>query len=209
VADKDSSIVSATKATLLGGAIFLIPGFLAVFVLGKVFGALKSLALALGPKLGIATWLGGALLDVVAIAAVVLVCFFAGLLARRAAAQRMRARLDQLLLGSFPGYAFVKGMAENMQHTQEIAGTFLPVLVSFDDNRQLAFETGRLPGGTVSVYVPGAPNPWSGGVFFMNADRVRKLPITIPEALKVIRALGRGSDALAAEILALESGQPR
>jgi uncharacterized membrane protein len=80
----------------------------------------------------------------------------------------------------------------------------VPVLARFDDFCQLAFETGRTPGGT--VYLPGAPNPWSGCLVFVDAERVRKLPASATEALKVIRALGRGSEALAAELSAVQHG---
>ena len=59
MAGSNSSILVAAKATLLGGIVFLIPGFLAVFVLAKVFGMLKSLAVAVGPRFGIASALGG------------------------------------------------------------------------------------------------------------------------------------------------------
>jgi uncharacterized membrane protein len=208
VAGNNSSIGGAVKATLVGGVIFLIPGFLAVFVLGKVFGMLKAVAVAIGPRLGVASWLGGALLDVVAIAAIVLVCMLAGLVARRASAQRMRSKLDQALLGSFPGYAFVKGLAENIQQSEEIAGSFVPVLVRFDDSWQVAFETDRVPEGIAAVYMPGAPNPWSGSVVFVETERIRKLPVSVTEALKVIRTLGRGSETLGAELRAVhQSGQ--
>lgn len=207
MAEKNSSVVTAAKATLIGGAVFLIPGFLAVFVLGKVFNMLRSLAVALGPRLGIASWLGGVALDVAAITAVVLVCLLAGLIARRASAQRMRTKVDQVLLGSFPGYAFVKGLADNIQQSEEIANSFVPVLVNSGDTWQMAFETDRVQGGIVAVYLPGAPNPWSGSVAFVLAERVRKLPISVTQALKVIRALGRGSEALAAELRTLQAGQ--
>ena len=199
-----SSIMTAAKATLIGGIVFLIPAFLAFFVLGKVFNMLKSLAKALGARLGITGPLGGVLLDVAAIVVVLLVCLLAGLLARRANAQRLRNKLDQILLGSFPGYAFVKSLAENMQHGQELAPSFVPVLVRFDDFWQVAFETDRLPGGIVALYLPGAPNPWSGSVVFVVAEHVRKLQVPVTEALKMIRALGRDSEALTAEIRALQ-----
>ncbi len=146
------------------------------------------------------------MLDLGAIAAVVLVCFLGGLVARRATAQRMRTKVDQLLLGSFPGYAFVKGLAENMQQSEEIASSFVPVLVKFGDFSQVAFETGRMPGGVVAIYLPGAPNPWSGNVVFVLTERVKKLPVSITEALKIIRALGRGSEPLAAELRSLQAG---
>jgi hypothetical protein len=69
---------------------------------------------------------------------------------------------------------------------------FLPVWVRFDDCRQVTFETGCLPGGIVALYLASEPNPWSGSVVFMLAKRVTRLPM-------MIRALGIGSDALAAE----------
>ena len=43
--------------------VFLIPAFLAFFVLAKAFNMLKSLADALGSRLGISGVLGGALLE--------------------------------------------------------------------------------------------------------------------------------------------------
>ena len=46
-------------------------------------------------------------------------------MARRATAQRLRTKVDQVLLGSFPGYAFVKGLMGNMQQSQEVATSFV------------------------------------------------------------------------------------
>ena len=198
-----SSLFDAVKTTVVGGAVFLIPGFLAVWVLVKIFALLKQLANSLGPKLGIATVLGGVVLDVVVIAAVVAICFLAGLIAQRATAQRMRNKVDNVLLGSFPGYAFVKGLAENIQQSEAAASSFIPVLVTMDDCSQVAFETDRIEGGAVAVYLPGAPNPWSGNVIFVRPDQVKTLPVSVPEALKILRTLGRGSEALTAAHRAL------
>jgi uncharacterized membrane protein len=200
IVNKKSSIMTAAKDTLTGGVVFLIPAFLVFFVLAKAFNILKSLADALGSRLGIAGPAVGLLLEMAAIAVILMVCFLAGLVARRATARRLRNKVDEMLLGNVPGYAFVKGLAENMQHSQEISTSFVPVLVRFDDFWQVAFETGRLPGDIVSLYLPGAPNPWSGAAVFAVADRVKRLPVPVTDALKMIRALGRGSETVAAEI---------
>ncbi len=56
--DNRSSILAAAKSTLIGGAIFLIPGCIVFFVLAKAFTVLRSLAAALGSRLGIAGPLG-------------------------------------------------------------------------------------------------------------------------------------------------------
>ena len=66
-------------------------------------------------------------------------------------------------------------------------------MVQFDDHVQMAFETERLPNGRVAAYLPGAPNPWSGTVVFVSNDRVKPLSISLPEALRNIRTLGKGS----------------
>jgi uncharacterized membrane protein len=164
---------------------------------------LRSVATALGQRLGVEGALAAVLLDVAAIAVVLLICFLAGLIARRATAQRLRTKVDELLLNTFPGYAFVKGLAENIHNSEQIASSFVPVIVSFGDYWQLAFETSRMAGGVVAIYLPGAPNPWSGSVVLVLAEQVRGLQISVSEAVKLIRTLGRGSEALAMEIPSL------
>jgi uncharacterized membrane protein len=205
--EKTSSLVDAARATLIGGVVFLIPGFIVFFVLNKVFNLLKTFGAALGSWLGIELPMGGALLDLAAIVVVMLICFLAGLLASRGSARRLRAKLDQLLLGSFPGYAFVKGLAESMQHSQEMASSFIPVLLQSDDTWQMAFETDRMPHGLVAIYLPGAPNPWSGSVIYVPPERVKPLGITLAESIQVIGALGRGSEQLASELRTHQYGK--
>ena len=134
-----------------------------MFVIGKVFSMLRSVARAIGPRLGITGPLGGGvILDVVVIAILAGVCFLAGLIARQAAAQRLRTRLDHFLPASFPGYAFVKGMAENMQQRQEIGNSFIPVLLTFGEFSQVAFEN-RTRAGRRSCRLPaGSAQPLVG-----------------------------------------------
>ena len=181
------------KSTVIRGFVFLVPAIIVVVALGKLIGALKVMAKGLAPFFGIETMVGGLMLDILTFALIILLCFVAGLLAKRATAKRVREKIDTYLLHSFPGYAFIKGIVENLRQTEEIAETFLPVLVWFDDNVQIAFETQRLPGDKVAVYLPGAPNPWSGSVVYVTSERVKPLPLTLPEAVRNIRSLGKGS----------------
>jgi uncharacterized membrane protein len=181
------------KTTAIGGFVFLIPAVIVFIALGKLIGGLKTFAKALAPVFGIETSLGGFVLDIAAFAVTVLICFAAGLLARRAAAKRVREKLDRSLLNFIPGYAFVKGFADNLRHTEEISASLVPVMVRFDDYVQMAFETERLPNGNVAVYLPGAPNPWSGSVVFVSNERIKPLSISLPDALRNIRTLGKGS----------------
>jgi len=139
------------KTTAIGGFVFLIPAVIVVIALGKLIGGLKTLAKALSPIFGGESSFGGFVLDIVALAVAVLLCFAAGLLARRAAAKQVRERLDRSLLNFIPGYAFIKGFADNLRQTEEISGSFVPIMVRFDDYVQMAFETERLPNGKVAL----------------------------------------------------------
>jgi hypothetical protein len=42
----------------------------------------------------------------------------------------MRTKVDQVLLGSFPGYPIVKSLADNMQQSEDSANSFVPVLLN-------------------------------------------------------------------------------
>jgi len=182
------------KTTVVGGFVFLVPAIIVVIALGKLIGALKAMANALAPFFGIQSFGGGLVLDILAFSVTVLLCFAAGLLAKRATAKRIRERVDTTLLNSFPGYALIKSFAENLRQTEELAGSFLPVLVQFGDYARIAFETQRERDGKVAVYLPGAPNPWSGTIVYVSNEKVKRLPMTLAEALRNIRSLGKGSD---------------
>lgn len=179
------------KTTIIGGLVFMVPVVILVFIVGKAFGIMRTVAAPL--KAYIPTgYIGGiAVANLLILLAIVLVCFIAGLIARSAVAKRMYRSLDATLL-AIPGYAFIKGFTDSISNTDETAKSLLPVLVRFDDNAQIAFEVERT-GDNVVVYLPGAPNPWSGSVAYFNIDRVKRLEMTVSQAVRNIQRIGRGS----------------
>ena len=134
---------------------------------------------------------GVAIVNLLVILAIILVCFIAGLIASSKVSKRMYRSLDATLL-AIPGYAFIKGLTDSMSNTEEAAESFLPVLVRFDDNAQIAFEVER-SGNNVVVYIPGAPNPWSGSVAYFNVERVKRLDMSVSQTISSIKRIGHGS----------------
>ncbi|MCP4259958.1 MAG: hypothetical protein GY774_20955 [Planctomycetes bacterium] len=112
------------------------------------------------------------------------------------------------LLGGIPGYTFIKGFTDSMVSSDKFAEDFIPVIARFDDNAQLGFEVDRTEHGNVAVYLPGAPNPWSGSVVYVREDQVDRLNITVSEAIKNIRQLGRGSAQHSERILGTTQRSP-
>jgi uncharacterized membrane protein len=184
--------VTFLKTTVVGGIMFLVPAIIAVMILGKAFGIMSRLAAPLANWIPIDTVGGIALANLLAVIAIVVVCFVAGLIARSSRVTRTVESLESKVLSSIPGYAFVKGLLEDLTGGGG-EGSMIPVLARFDDARQVAFQVERIPGGEVVVYIPGAPDPWSGGLFVMEQERIEPLDLTMAAAVRNIRALGRGS----------------
>ncbi|BES73156.1 DUF502 domain-containing protein [Marinobacter nanhaiticus D15-8W] len=184
------------RTTIVGGFVFLLPLVVIIVVLGKAYGIMLHMAKPLGRLLPVDSVAGIAVAEILALLAVLIVCFIAGLAARSKLARRAYRRIDSGLL-AIPGYAFVKGFADHLQMEEDQTHSLQPVLVQFDDNAQLGFEIERLEGGDVVVYLPGAPDPWSGSVGYFAEGRIRPLAMTVPQAVGHIRRLGRGSDLVA------------
>jgi uncharacterized membrane protein len=71
------------------------------------------------------------------------------------------------------------------------------VVVRFDDAWQIALEIERIEGGKVAVFLPGAPDPWSGSICIADEDRITPLELPIALVAKMSKRLGRGAnDAL-------------
>jgi uncharacterized membrane protein len=117
----------------------------------------------------------------------------AGLLARATLARRLVDALEANVLAKLPAYALLKTKTQSMLSPDDIEGMSVAV-VRFDDAWQIGFEIERIEGGKVALYLPGAPDPWSGGVCVMEEDRVTPLDLPVAAAAKMVRLLGRGAN---------------
>lgn len=192
------------KTTVIGGIVFLVPVIVILVVVIKAYELMLRVAHPIGRLFPIDSIGGVAIANLLALVAVLLVCFFAGVVAKSSLARRFYRHIDNGLL-AIPGYAFIKAFADNLKMDEAEARSLQPVLVQFDDNAQLGFEVERLDAeaderlgeGLVVIYLPGAPDPWSGSVVYIPAHRVHTLPLTVPQAVNHIRRLGRGAQAFA------------
>ena len=187
------------KTTIIGGLVFMVPVVIVAAVLGKALEIMTRVATPMGHMLPVDSIGGVAVGNLLALSALALLCFVAGLVARSKWAAKVYRSMDTMLL-AIPGYAFVKGFTDSMTDTQESAKSLIPVLVRFDDHEQIGFEIERLAQGKVVVYLPGAPSPWSGSVVYFSAERVKRLDLTVAQASNNIRRLGRGSQRFQEQI---------
>ena len=180
------------RTTLIGGVIFLIPLVFIVVVFGKAFQIMKVVATPLSKLIPFESVVGFAVVEILTVLVLILVCVLVGMLARSPWAQKVYEKLDAVLLQVIPGYAWIKGITGGI-HDQDASDVLKPVLVRFDDQFQLAFEVDRASDGLVAVYLPGSPDPRSGTVSYVTADRIQPVDAGFKAVVKICRNLGRGS----------------
>jgi uncharacterized membrane protein len=180
------------KTTCLGGIIFLVPIVLFIAVLDQALTIVASLAAPIAAVFPVSSIGDLAIVHIVALLILVFVCFLAGLAARTAIAGRVVQSLEANILDKIPAYALMKMKAGTMLSVED-AGNMVPVLIQFDDYWQMGFEVEKLDEEKSLVFLPGAPDPWSGSVRLVLSDRITPLDTNITAVTIMMKALGKGS----------------
>jgi uncharacterized membrane protein len=190
-------IAEFVRTTIVGGLFFLAPIVVLIVILAKAFDYAKKGLNGVLVHVPAASGLGAGAATMLAVVLVALVCFIAGLVARSVSAQRVVNALESSVLSKIPAYDYLKQESASALGVAEIAE--LPVVfVPMEGGWQLGVRTEALSNDLISVFVPGAPNPHSGSVFFFSADNVRPAGVKMAAALNCLRRCGAGASALAA-----------
>lgn len=188
---------SFIRTTLIGGILFLLPIVVLIAVLGKAQDVTSRIVAPMAARMPVESVGGVAVAKILAIAVLALFCFCAGLLARTRLAKRSVGWLERGLLSYLPGYDFFKGISESLvgveaDHPQQV------VLARIEEAWQIGFLMERVGDDYYAVFVPGAPSIWSGSVYFMTEDRFQRIHMSRADAMKCLRRLGEGTNALLA-----------
>jgi uncharacterized membrane protein len=183
------------RTTILGGILFLTPIVVLGFILTKAYDmarrGLQPLAALIPDSLASRTTVTA----ILAVLLLALVCFLAGLFARTVWAQRMVNGLEATVLSKVPGYEYMKEVGASVLGVGEMPDHPV-VLAEFGGSWRIAVQTDIVGDNLVAVFVPNSPNPLSGGVFLVAADRVRPADVSLAAALGALRRCGAGSRAV-------------
>jgi len=182
--------VKFIMTTVIGGVIFLVP---VVFLGMAILEAIDLMLLIANP---LANWLpmesigGVALADIIAIVALLLICFVAGLVARHALAGNLMRQLETRLLEKLPGYAMVKNVLKGLDTRQD--GGIKPVVLKLGTAERAGFEVQRLADGRSVVFIPGAPNAFSGVTQVLPPEQVTYIEVPLNRIIECSQNYGHG-----------------
>jgi uncharacterized membrane protein len=187
-----SRVLSFFRATLLGGLILIAPLVVSALLIRESF-RLAAAILAPVAQLIPAENVGGVVVaDLLAATAILAACFVAGLFVATRLGRFLSERLETLALRRVPGFSLLRGATRGMVGL-ETQSDLSVALARIEDAWMMAFVVERHSSGLFTVFVPSAPTPAAGSVYFLTEDRIRVLNVPVSAAVTSIMSLGHGS----------------
>lgn len=192
--------------TVFGGLLFLVPVVFLVFILGKAFTFMKVVAEPMADFIPVDSIGGVALANLIAVLAIVLLSFVAGLVARNAMASKLVKNLESKVLMKIPGYTLVKSIKGGYE--EDAAQQLKPVALTLGTAQRIGFEVQKLPDGRSMVFIPSVPNTWTGITQILPPDQVTYLDTSITSVMDHVESYGYGADKLLATRIGPEFPAP-
>ena len=189
------AVLRFLRTCLLGGALVVLPAWLALLLLFK---AVMKLEVFVKP---VTKLLPDGVLHprVVAVAMLVVVCFFVGALVRTAFGRRAKGVLEGHVLERIPGYTTLRGVAKQLGDLEENHG-FKPALVEIEDALAPCFIVETHPGDLLTVFIPSAPTPAAGTIMIIAAARVHPVEVPVATMFRCVTKWGTGTGELLAKM---------
>lgn len=191
------------KITIIGGLLFLVPAVLIILLVKNAIGLARKILVPVEKLLPVEKIGGVALEHLLAVVFILLVCFLAGLAARTSPGAKLNAWLEHTILRKVPVFGLVKRATREMAN-METQSDFSVALARIEEAWMLCFIVEKLDNGLLAVFVPSAPTPAAGSIYYLTEDRVKRLDVPVSSAISCIMRLGVGSKELLQGYPALE-----
>lgn len=183
------------KSTLIRGALFLVPLMLALVLLREAVGLIARLLRPISEALPQQTLIGISVPELLAAIILLGIGFIAGLLAQTTLGTSLSNRVEGLVLRKMPGYTLLKSVAQGKLGIEAEANVQVG-LIRASTGWQIVFVMERHPNGLLTIFVPSAPSPTAGNVYFIPKHEVRLTDLSVAAAIGCLTQLGTGSQAL-------------
>jgi len=181
------------KTTTVGGILFLLPVALVLAALNHALQLAEKVVRPISHDLDLDHSIAGiGVVTVLTVLLLVTVSFAAGIVARTRHGTRIKGWIESSFLGNLPQYQIMKSMGEGLAQIDG-ADDLKPILISFDGGWRIGYLMEALGNGWVTVFVPQVPTLTSGDLFYLPADRIKHLNISMMKARSIVKHIGLGS----------------
>jgi uncharacterized membrane protein len=177
--------------SLIAGALFVIPLYLALLLLLKAMKSLHGVVWPLAKLLPRSIPAG----NVLSLLLVLVICLLIGIILRTPVGQATLTRIDNTVLHKIPGYEAIRSVTGQLTG-QSQGRAWQPALIEIENALVPGFIVEELDDGRFTVFVPSVPTPMAGAIYILNAERVHPLNVPFTQAIQTIARWGSGSKQL-------------
>ncbi len=192
ISNRCKNFLGVLRTTAIGGLFFLLPLIVIGVLLGKIAQVCVATARVVDSYLPFHSVNAYSILLAIGFASILALCFLAGVIAKRSIARQFTQKIEKYLLIAFPRYAVVKDQLSGNIGGHPFHENLKPILVNGpEDMTRLGLEVERSSNGSVTVYFPGSPDPWSGSVAIVPANKTMPIQVDFLTAFSTMERLGR------------------
>jgi uncharacterized membrane protein len=190
-------IQSFIRTSLIGGFGVILPMAIFIFIFRWLFNFITDLIQPISNMVMNRSDFRELVADLLVLALIILVCFMIGVVVKTKIGKFIHENLENRILKIAPGYSTIKEIVMQFMGKRRRAFSHV-VLVRPYQNETLmtGFVTDIHDNGFYTVFVPTGPNPTSGFIFHVEEQNVKKINISVEEAMRSVISCGAGSEYL-------------
>jgi uncharacterized membrane protein len=180
------------KDTVIGGIFFLIPIFVILIIVGKIWQKMTGVGKKLADFLGTDNYFSFGTGPIITGLLIVFICFTGGLLLRLSILKNLRDGLDKWLCKVIPGYEFYRVTLEEKLTKHHIQDSRPTVIVTIDEVGQAGVVVEEWNNGKRVIFVPSNPGTPEGQVYIVDEHMIKRLTVEEAEMNKILKHQGKG-----------------
>lgn len=142
--------------------------------------------------------------DLIAIAIVIVVCFFTGLFIRTRLGNNIYLQVEKRWLEKLPVYASIRDIVHQFTGKKKTPFRRVVLVSPFGSSSKMTGFVADEDDEHYTVFVPTAPNPTNGFVFHVPKEQVKFLDVTIEAAMRTVVGMGAGSSSITTDHTGLD-----
>ncbi len=186
------------RTTLLGGAVVVLPVTIFILLAKLIFDTIRALIDPISSILPFPSISSDILLDLIALGLIIAFFFLMGLFVQTSLGQGLIALIERELLHRLPFYGAIKETVLQFTGAKRMPFSQVAIVRPYgpEGSKMYGFVADEHQNGMYTIFVPTAPNPTNGFVFYMEAKDVELVDVKPEEAIRMIIGIGTGASKL-------------
>ena len=181
--------------TLVGGLVVLLPLVIIIWLITFLIRFITGLLKPIADIVGNFTQYHVVVLDIIAYAIAILLCFVVGLFVRTRIGRTTFGSFEDKYLIKLPLYGTIKETVQQFSGAKKMPFSDV-VLFHMGKYQMTGFITEEHENGQLTIFVPTAPNPTNGFIFHVAESDIERVEVSSEEAMRSIIGIGVGSGKL-------------